>query len=308
MSRFKTFDSTGVATGGRLYAGDLNAIQDRYADLSDFTQVHDVASLRVGASDVALSRFGTSEAQFSGHLRSVGILRGLGGIVSGAFTTTQRDAIAAGSRPFGMIILNTTLNRYQFNSGSDAVPAWVSLALDTDVTPISPIGAIADYGGSTDPNANWLLCDGRSLLRAGTYAALFTVIGTAFGSVDGTHFTIPDLRGRVTVGVDGAAARLSGPDTLGASSGEENHLLSTAEIPAHSHTMNHDHALQMSNGGAIAFTVFALGGSGSVFDAGGGGAGGPIKAFNGSTSSIGSGATHNNMQPYQVTNKIIRAI
>lgn len=144
MSRFKTFDSTGIATGGRLYAGDLNAIQDRYADLSDFTQTHDVSTLRVGASDVQLSRFGTSEAQFSGHLRSVGILRGLGGIVSGAFTTTQRDAIAAGSRPYGMVILNTTTNRIEWNSGSDAVPAWVGVGAAKVATTVAGLGTATD--------------------------------------------------------------------------------------------------------------------------------------------------------------------
>jgi len=33
-----------------------------------------------------------------------------------------------------------------------------------------------------------------------TYANLFTAIGTAYGSVDGTHFNVPDSRGRVLVG------------------------------------------------------------------------------------------------------------
>jgi hypothetical protein len=28
MSRYKDFDATGIAPGGRLYAGDLNGIQD----------------------------------------------------------------------------------------------------------------------------------------------------------------------------------------------------------------------------------------------------------------------------------------
>lgn len=124
MNRVKTFDSTGIAPNGRLFAGDLNAIQDAAAALTDFAQTISAGSLRVGATDVQLSRFGTNEGQFSGHLRTLGILRGLGGIVSGAFTTTQRDAIAAGSRPYGMIILNTTTNRYEVNEGTDAVPVW----------------------------------------------------------------------------------------------------------------------------------------------------------------------------------------
>ncbi|CAK0747736.1 hypothetical protein CCP3SC15_1500002 [Gammaproteobacteria bacterium] len=33
------------------------------------------------------------------------------------------------------------------------------------------------------------------------YAALFAVIGTTFGSADGTHFNVPDLQGRAPVGL-----------------------------------------------------------------------------------------------------------
>lgn len=56
-----------------------------------------------------------------------------------------------------------------------------------------PSGIILPYGGTSVPSG-YLLCDGSSLLRA-TYAALFAIIGTAFGIADGTHFNIPDLRG-----------------------------------------------------------------------------------------------------------------
>src|SRR5215831_12386505 len=119
MSRVKTFNSTGVATAGRLYAGDLNAIQDHYADQSNFAQTVDVSTLRIGEAALQLLRYGTSEARISGALRTDGILRALGGIYGGAFTTAQRDAIAAGSRPTGLQIFNTTTQQYEFNKGTD---------------------------------------------------------------------------------------------------------------------------------------------------------------------------------------------
>jgi len=59
---------------------------------------------------------------------------------------------------------------------------------------IMPPGAMVSYGGSTAPTG-WLLCDGSSLLRTGIYADLFAAIGTTYGSVDETHFNIPDRRG-----------------------------------------------------------------------------------------------------------------
>lgn len=128
MIRVKTFNATGVAPDGRLYAGDLNAIQDAAAGLADFTQTHDVGTLRVGDSAIQLVKFATLDARITAALRTDGILRGLGGLYAGTFTTAARNAIAAGSRPFGLIIFNTDNSRHEVNVGSDATPNWQSLA------------------------------------------------------------------------------------------------------------------------------------------------------------------------------------
>lgn len=64
-------------------------------------------------------------------------------------------------------------------------------------------GVIKAYGGSSAPTG-YLLCDGTSYLRA-SYPELFTAIGTSFGTVDGTHFNVPDLRGVFLRGRDGGA-------------------------------------------------------------------------------------------------------
>ena len=69
-----------------------------------------------------------------------------------------------------------------------------------------PAGMVMAFAGSTPP-PGWLPCDG-SLLSRTTYAVLFAVIGTGWGSGDGsTTFHLPDLRGRFLRGVDGAAGR-----------------------------------------------------------------------------------------------------
>lgn len=66
--------------------------------------------------------------------------------------------------------------------------------LQTDVAGLAlPSGMITPYGGATAPSG-WLLCDGTAVSRE-TYADLFAVIGTAFGSGDGsTTFNVPDMR------------------------------------------------------------------------------------------------------------------
>jgi microcystin-dependent protein len=102
----------------------------------------------------------------------------------------------------------------------------------------SPTGALTAFAGSDAPTG-WLLCYGQALSRA-TYAALFAVIGTTYGSGNGsTTFNIPDLRGRVPVALDNMggtdADRLTVANTLGDFGGEEKHLLIVSEMPSHSH-------------------------------------------------------------------------
>ena len=98
-----------------------------------------------------------------------------------------------------------------------------------------PAGAISIWSTTVAPTG-WALCDGSSLLRAGTFAALFAVIGTTYGSVDGTHFSVPDLRGRVPVGIKAGETEW---DNLNDSGGERTHALITAELASHSHSHNH---------------------------------------------------------------------
>ena len=61
------------------------------------------------------------------------------------------------------------------------------------VSILHPSGSIIMYGGAAAPTG-WLLCDGASYLRA-DYAALYAIIGNAFGTADGTHFNVPDMKG-----------------------------------------------------------------------------------------------------------------
>jgi microcystin-dependent protein len=63
-----------------------------------------------------------------------------------------------------------------------------------------PTGMCLPYAANAaPPGPDFLPCDGASISRT-TYAALFTVIGTTYGSLDGNSFNVPDMRGRVPVG------------------------------------------------------------------------------------------------------------
>ncbi len=101
-----------------------------------------------------------------------------------------------------------------------------------------PIGFMGDFAGTTAPS-KWVLCYGQQLSTT-TYAALFAVIGTTYGSGAGT-FGIPDCRGRATFGQDnmgGTAANritIAGLNfdgtVLGNSGGLQNHQTTLGEVP-----------------------------------------------------------------------------
>lgn len=87
-----------------------------------------------------------------------------------------------------------------------------------------PVGSLTAYAGSTAPTG-WLLCYGQAVSRT-TYAALYSAIGTTYGSGDGsTTFNLPDLRGRVVAGLDDMggtdAGRLDLANTLGITGGAQ---------------------------------------------------------------------------------------
>lgn len=137
-----------------------------------------------------------------------------------------------------------------------------------------PIGAIQAFGGETAPEG-WLICDGSAVSRE-TYPDLFKVIGTAYGSGDGsTTFNLPDQRGRVLIGTGGGYS-------LGATGGEKTHTLTVNEMPAQN---------KGSSGYGYALNWGTPEGDGRLYGA-----------------SIGGGQAHNNMQPYIVTNYIIKAL
>ena len=147
-------------------------------------------------------------------------------------------------------------------------------------------GLITPYGGSSAPSG-WLIADGSAVSRT-TYAALFAIIGTVFGSGDGsTTFNLPNLKGRVPVGKDSGQTEF---DVVGETGGAKTHTLTTTEMPAHTH----------------AFSIFAVGSSNGVHVAAASGTIVSGPTTNDSNVSTGGGGAHNNLQPYIALNYLIK--
>jgi microcystin-dependent protein len=95
------------------------------------------------------------------------------------------------------------------------------------------IGEVKLFAGNYAPR-NWAFCDGQ-LLPISQNQALFSIVGTLYGGDGRTTFALPDLRGRVPVGV-GAGPGLSTVNQ-GQKQGAETITLTTSQLPSHEHKL-----------------------------------------------------------------------
>jgi microcystin-dependent protein len=170
--------------------------------------------------------------------------------------------------------------------------------------PPIPAGALMMYGASGAPSG-WLICDGSSLPRV-DYPGLFAAIGTTYGFVDGVHFNLPDMRGRMPIGLapSGGHAEVT---TIGGNEG----VAAANRRPRHNHSMtqttlpNHAHWCRSETGTGTDF---------ELSDGTGGGGGTPtatttdeptsFPAINGMAGPAGTNAI--DTPPYMVINFIIK--
>jgi microcystin-dependent protein len=104
---------------------------------------------------------------------------------------------------------------------------------------VIPAGSVQMFAGSTVP-AGWLLCNGAPVSRTGVNAALFAAIGVTYGAGDGsTTFNLPDMRSRMPIGA-GTGTGLTNR-TLGTAGGGETKTINSANLPTHTHAIDHDH-------------------------------------------------------------------
>jgi hypothetical protein len=154
----------------------------------------------------------------------------------------------------------TTLDvqgKFKLASANDATVNGANLA--SQLLPLAailtmPTGVLPTYG-------DWARCEGQSLDRT-TYATLFALIGTTYGSSSGTTFKIPDYRGLFLRGCDqngtvnesngtkaGTAGRLPGSTQVDAFRSHNHKLLDVNGTPLQSQWRNSFDTLGSGNPG-----------------------------------------------------------
>lgn len=199
----------------------------------------------------------------------------------------------------------TTPDAIKYPVGTDAVAPLATVLTDmatttqTAITDVRndvaasilasevPPGTITMTARTAAPTG-WLLCQGQSVLRAGTYSNLFDAIGTNYGAVDSAHFTIPNLRGKVPVGNDSSITDFNGLNKTG---GAKTVTLGINNIPAHTHGTGGD-VVPSPVAGYTPMAVAAGGNYGLQYSY--------------TEPSAGGGQAHENMPPYVTVNYMIK--
>lgn len=158
------------------------------------------------------------------------------------------------------------------------------------------IGEIRLFTGNFAPTG-WAMCDGQ-LLPISQNTALFSLLGTAYGGDGKSTFALPNLQGRMPLGVGGGAGLT--PRDLGETGGEAQHVLTQSEMPQHNHAVQSAAAPDSKQAGPQALWARS-GDNTALYHAPGNAA--PMAG----TAVQGNGAdwAHNNQSPALVLNFII---
>lgn len=164
----------------------------------------------------------------------------------------QGGIVYQGASTFAQLAIGTAGQVLKVNSGATA-PEWGQVAaagiasdavttakiLDANVTTakiandavtaakiadatlklVCPVGTIVSYGGASAPTG-WLLCNGDAI--DGAYTELIALVGA----------NTPDMKGRFPIGDNATLTLLGSGGSL---------TISSANLPTHTHTINHDH-------------------------------------------------------------------
>lgn len=157
------------------------------------------------------------------------------------------------------------------------------------------LGQIMLFAGNFVP-AGYVACDGK-LLSKDDYPHLFSLFGTTYGGDGVTTFAVPDLRGRLPIGI--GQGQFGNSYSQGASGGQASVTLTNAQMPAHTHTLYGENSTANTSVPGPG-TMFGNGNDGEILPYNDlASANGTFGSFSNAsiTLSIGGGNAHENRMP-----------
>jgi microcystin-dependent protein len=312
---------------------DVDIIDDQNLvfqnDLNDYLSLSSASSTylsQTNASDTYISKISASTTYLSQSSASDIYLSQLSAstnYATKAYADNSSSAAAAALIDAAPSTLNT-LNELAAALGDD--PNFAT----TVTNALSPIGSVTAFALATPP-AGWLLCDG-SIYSASAYPTLSVGLGSTYGGNGTTTFAVPNLKGRMPVGIDSAQTEF---DARGETGGVKDVTLTAAQsgVPLHSHSNTatvsitggaHAHGLPLGLAGAQGVDDIAYRSgnapdpnfrTGTETTGSGYGAGyaththsGTVSVTNVNNTAANAASAHTNLQPYIVMNYIIRAV
>lgn len=263
-----TFPST---TGTVVTTGDTGTVTSTMIANGTIIDADISSAASIGVSKLAS---GTAGQVLMANATGVATYTSLSGDVtinSSGVTTIAANSVALGTDTTGNYMTDVSAGTGISITHTPAEGSTATIAVNTSYAGFVPTGSVFQYAGSTAPTG-YLICDGAAVSRT-TYAALFAIVGTRYGTGDGsTTFNLPSMATKVPQGI---TTGLPSGTTLatGAQSADHTHTITTGGQSAdhthngtsgnasanHSHNStwtvgtgndnnNHTHGYQKSNG------------------------------------------------------------
>lgn len=151
--------------------------------------------------------------------------------------------------------------------------------------------------GFNFPPRGWAQCDGQ-VLPIAQNQSLFSLLGTTYGGDGRSTFALPELRGRTPTHKGSSI-------NLGEKAGQENHQLTSGEIPSHKHNVKATSAAATISLGTDTLLATTGGGRRPLTPYG------PLNStssqalMSDQVANTGQSQVHNNMQPFLSVNFVI---
>jgi len=167
---------------------------------------------------------------FSAQTGSAGNFTVNGNLTSTGLTDTGNMSVGGNLSVTGTTTLIGTATAPTPTTGDNSTKIATTTFVQNSIANV-PSGSLLMWPTTSAPSG-YLLCNGAAVSRT-TYATLYAVVGTTFGSGNGsTTFNLPNYADRMPIGAGTIAA------FIGATGGSSTTTLSTANLPAHNHGVN----------------------------------------------------------------------